>query len=522
MGKTMNLERRVLLILAFFASVTAIFILIVSNKVFSESFHETEVSYYTDIADKISSIVSQKGTYYGAFVQDWGEWTDTYEFMKVKNYDYIAKNLSQSTLEEIDSQFIIFMNRDYTEYYSIAETGRDADLIEIEKAIRKNKLNIEETAFSEENHLILTMSADNRAVLLGVSPVYPSNMDKPANGFLFMGHILDQDFIANLFDEYGYEISIARRNILAKSEQTMIRKNYAMNIEFPSKEMAKINMTLLNKDNEAALNLFYTDKRLLYSSFSSALAKTGMIVIIFFIVITAIVYLLFYKFVTSGILSIVSSLNNMLETSNFSGQIKGTFYGETKTLAKNINTCINNISALRNNLAEISNMDKLTGVSNKRYFDEIFLYEWNKSIREKKPLGLLIIDIDSFRTYNENYSHIMGDKCLARIAGIMREVLKRNTDIIARFGGEEFAVLLSNTDRNGLEKVAEDILEAVRKADIPHAYSDTANHVTVSIGAYSKIPEGQETKEILLLEADKALYEAKKSGKDKYIIGEQK
>jgi diguanylate cyclase (GGDEF)-like protein len=132
---------------------------------------------------------------------------------------------------------------------------------------------------------------------------------------------------------------------------------------------------------------------------------------------------------------------------------------------------------------------------------------------------MLMIDIDDFKAYNDNYGHVQGDSCLRRVAEALASALPRAGDLVARYGGEEFAVLLPATDARGAQRVAERLLAAVRALGIPHAHSPVCPRITVSMGGATSGADGIDTPKALLLAADRALYAAKQRGKDRVCLG---
>jgi diguanylate cyclase (GGDEF)-like protein len=162
----------------------------------------------------------------------------------------------------------------------------------------------------------------------------------------------------------------------------------------------------------------------------------------------------------------------------------------------------------------LSSLDGLTGLFNRRYFDDNLLKEWKQASRDNTPLSLLIVDIDYFKNYNDCYGHLEGDICLRKVAQALYEALLRPTDIVARYGGEEFTAILPNTGSDGVIKVAQRMMDHVVQLDIVHKESSVAEMVTVSIGASSVFPTGKLAVTSLLNRADKALYEAKEQGRN--------
>ena len=169
-------------------------------------------------------------------------------------------------------------------------------------------------------------------------------------------------------------------------------------------------------------------------------------------------------------------------------------------------------------LKNLVNLDGLTEISNRRYFDEFLSKEWFRCRREKQPLALIMIDIDFFKSYNDTYGHIIGDQVLKKIAQVLVDVVNRTSDLVARYGGEEFAVILPNTDIQGTQKIAQDIFTAIQKLSIPHQSSLVSEYITLSLGISIMIPTENQSPEFLINQADKALYLAKAQGRNRIII----
>jgi len=159
-------------------------------------------------------------------------------------------------------------------------------------------------------------------------------------------------------------------------------------------------------------------------------------------------------------------------------------------------------------------IDKLTGLANRRRFDEYLHAEWHRAMREHTPLSLLMLDADHFKLYNDSYGHLRGDDCLRQIAEATVGVVSRIGDLVARYGGEEFAVLLPGTDRQGAMKVAIDIADSLRLRAIPHR-ANPFGVVTLSIGCATLVPELHQDQASLIDIADKALYTAKLRGRNR-------
>jgi len=167
-------------------------------------------------------------------------------------------------------------------------------------------------------------------------------------------------------------------------------------------------------------------------------------------------------------------------------------------------------------LEALASVDPLTGTANRRQLDDTLEHEWRRATRSASPLSFLLLDVDHFKLYNDLYGHLRGDTSLRKIAESALEIFQRSGDTVARFGGEEFAIILPGTDRLGALQLAERLRHTVEERNIEHAGSPY-NVVTVSIGCATLVPERGANMNIIIEAADQALYEAKRSGRNRVI-----
>jgi diguanylate cyclase (GGDEF)-like protein/PAS domain S-box-containing protein len=161
--------------------------------------------------------------------------------------------------------------------------------------------------------------------------------------------------------------------------------------------------------------------------------------------------------------------------------------------------------------------DSLTGLYNRRHFGEQLDREWNRARREQLPLSLLMIDIDRFKNFNDTYGHLAGDRCLSAVADAVRRCFARGSDLVARYGGEEFVVLAPGVERKQARERAELLRQAIAGLEIDVGPEDGLTSVTASIGVATVVPGERTVPEDLLVAADRALYQAKRQGRDRVI-----
>jgi diguanylate cyclase (GGDEF)-like protein len=166
----------------------------------------------------------------------------------------------------------------------------------------------------------------------------------------------------------------------------------------------------------------------------------------------------------------------------------------------------------------MSRTDALTGIANRRWFDECLAQELARAQRSQTPIGMLLMDIDCFKLFNDNYGHAAGDECLIKVARAIHDVVKRPPDLAARYGGEELVCILPDTDIEGVGAVGNTIMDAVRSLAIPHAFSKAVPFVTLSIGGVSVVPEGTLAAKGLIEAADAMLYHSKENGRNRLTL----
>ncbi|MEB0028520.1 PleD family two-component system response regulator [Pseudomonas sp. MH9.2] len=170
-------------------------------------------------------------------------------------------------------------------------------------------------------------------------------------------------------------------------------------------------------------------------------------------------------------------------------------------------------------LQRLMNSDGLTGLSNRRHFDEYLELEWRRALREQSQISLLMIDVDYFKAFNDNFGHLEGDEALRQVSSAIRESCGRSSDLPARYGGEEFALVLPTTSPGGARLLAEKLRQTVEGLNIPHIFSLPGSILTISIGLATMIPQPGSNSRQLIMDADKGLYSAKNNGRNQVVVG---
>lgn len=248
------------------------------------------------------------------------------------------------------------------------------------------------------------------------------------------------------------------------------------------------------------------------------------------------------RFYTATLAGWSGGVIGLLITVHFNGQLEWTLLQRTYTFSSflgmclayatdhqhrenYLQSCLIELTRLKmvdqaRQLETLSQRDALTGLANRRHLDEVITSEWNRSIRYRTPLTVMMIDIDYFKPYNDTLGHPEGDRCLKIIADNIAKTAARSGDLAARYGGEEFLLLFATTDREHAIKQAERLVQLIHELAIPHPASPVSAHVTVSIGVASTIPQLHEQSTDFIKKSDSALYQAKTAGRNRFVVAD--
>lgn len=242
----------------------------------------------------------------------------------------------------------------------------------------------------------------------------------------------------------------------------------------------------------------------------------GAINLIILIVTAAIV-----AFLTSKLIVIIRKVEDvalMIGQGESPSEYPRTISRELTSLVETIATMASEIDRQQEKLTELSLLDSMTGLFNRRKFDEVLEYECKMCNRSNSPLSFLIIDIDYFKKYNDALGHPAGDECLKEVAQLLKQTVHRQTDVVMRLGGEEFGVLMPDTGKEGAVHMAQQIHDTINSAGLPHPDSPVASYVTLSIGLETINPTKNCGGTDLFDRADRALYQAKSEGRNRVVV----
>lgn len=253
------------------------------------------------------------------------------------------------------------------------------------------------------------------------------------------------------------------------------------------------------------------------------MARSGVIGVLAFITLIGASVLIGLWFFNRFIFQPINNMQTEMERSaqgDMSATVGQQTLKEFHALAVAFNTMVRKVESNIQELQRLSSVDGLTGLNNRRHFDLSLDAEWLRAQRDRQELSLLMLDIDYFKQYNDTYGHLGGDDCLRNVSTLLKGMVQRPSDIVSRYGGEEFAILLPNTPSEGAQFLAFKIAAELARLNLPHFSSPLGGRITLSIGCASCLPSPDCRSESLLASADKALYRAKETGRNRVVVAE--
>ncbi len=461
---------------------------------------------------------------------DWAGWDDMYAFVKSPSPQFIASNLVLGTFLDNRINLIYLYDRQgrlvWGEAHEMTE-GRPLALALFEQSHLPEMLALPEQMPSGKSPADFGISGilptEHGPLLLSARPVLTSENRGPTRGTLVMGRLLDASLAADLAEQTRLEFFVGQ------PEPPSEGKNFRFDpdADFPQ----------FDKSHEGRLVTYqiYPDLRgqpafLIRVESPRTLIRTlrSMMrhVVLSLIVAGLALFVLLSTLLQRIILGPVSRLTEHARAIRTDGDLSarihlrrsdeiGQLSCEFDGMMAEIEQKTSELARANGELQRLSHEDMLTRLANRRKFEECLSQEWQRMFRERRPLSLILCDLDFFKLYNDTYGHQEGDRCLRLVAVALRENSRRSTDLVARFGGEEFAIILADTEMEGALAVAEAVRGAVRLLKIPHQSSTIDPCVTLSAGVATLVPEADLAPEVLVSLADQALYHAKQQGRNR-------
>lgn len=452
--------------------------------------------------------------------RDWAEWTEMYDFIRApsKHPAWARSNLAPQSLETADLSFVELLDTQGRVVWAVLPANAPPSL-QIPAAVR-TALARDALAAEGAGKCGLVPLGKHMALACAIRVVH-SDLSGPPAGLVVMVRVLDERRVASLQEQTGFGLRLLAthdipgevqwwRGILSAhrlgTRDLALRMQPQVNVVYlPLADLARQPLAALEVrvPRELFVRTQSLQTRVVVQAIVSALC-------IALLLATAVHWLLIRKLRT-----FIQQLQSLAERAAWERRIVLPGQDELGMLASEVNLMLEMIEAQVKELTALSLTDALTGLANRRAFEMRLTLEFGRARRHGQPLSLLIIDVDFFKRFNDRYGHPAGDAALRTVAGILAAVCGRAVDLASRMGGEEFSLLLPATGMAGAVDMAQRIGQALEAADVAHADSSVASHLTASIGIASLHPS-DESAHALVERADRALYAAKSGGRNRY------
>lgn len=449
--------------------------------------------------------------------RDWAHFDDSYRFIQDLNQDYIDANLVPGVVDDLGVFGLLYLDLEFkTRYGMVQESDRPLFKLISDQIETERDRFLAPEAESGKRVLLYNESA-NQFFWVVFEAVTDSEEKMPINGYLIMIKLMDAEFMEQMSTIFGAPIKIISSHNIGYDGCTKLCKDatFCQRIDFLDNNKAALLITF--KDDSSTHHLLIQSfvVRDLNLQLRNIFVQTLFALIFIGGVIVVAIVMILGRFVLSPIGRAASDFTRCAENKEMSTRLDETGSCEIRQMAISANVMLDEIQSLNEQLQSMAQTDELTGISNKRHFYELYNKNFARAKRNKSLLGIFMIDVDHFKQYNDLYGHLAGDECLNAVAKVLKKTVGRTNDIVARFGGEEFIVVLDAVSASGLAEVCHNFTNALEHAAIKHERSSVSSIVTCSIGAISLIPPRSLESRDLLSQVDQLLYRAKKNGRNR-------
>jgi len=464
---------------------------------------------------------------------DYAIWNDSYEFVTLSSSDprflkYIENNLVDSSFASLNVGGVLILDKSNktiftTRYDFITKTTQTKNQVIfdnlLERALRQ----------TTDNNFGTTINAgiintNIGPVIFAASKILPSsNPLLESRGTFILWTQLDEIAFDQLSSSLELQLKSISIDFLSQEVEyfTYFKQLMVKGVEFLPRNTSDYLYWTINDKSEDPILLIQqkTNKRTFNDSFLSSSLITGFSVSGLILIIISI---FFSRNIISRLTSARSLMTDIIETGDFNRflNVRGKdqidqMFSKFNQLLFYINEQDKALKEQNLHLEQLNLEDPLTGVGNRRNLDTVLEQSWRQCKRFRKPISILMIDIDSFKKYNDHYGHQSGDTVLIKIAQTLQSKIHRATDYFARYGGEEFIVVLMDTDKTHAVSLANKLCQSISSLKLEHDTSSCSDIVTISVGVACTIPNDDQTALELINKADQALYNAKETGRNR-------
>ncbi len=515
-GTIMNVKSRILLTVIPLMVLFALLVNIAFGIFFQNFIKQQEEHQISTATNGLSTYIGDRLSKGQGIANDWGHWDETYDFMESKHPDYIENNLTESTFENLDLNFMVFISSDdnvvYQQFYSLenkAFVQTPPDFHITDNFISFVKLEEDVSSIKKIGGAYYFISSTD---------ITDSSMTKAANGKMIFGREIDLSLQENLEKITGFRFnaisalenagSISKNNIL-----TTLSTAYS-----PAGDSIVIKLAIANQYRmEDSIQIDFEMPRTLYVTSMKKVADFGILNTLLFVIITLVVIMILTNYLTKPFHHLLQEVTAIDTTKDKFLRLAEKGNREFVYIRKSINNLLAKIEDHQERIKNMALYDQLTGIPNRTLFIDILRRDISLSSRTGKIIGVVFIDLDDFKSVNDTLGHEMGDELIRQISKRLSGSIRKH-DTVARFGGDEFLLILNNmAEINDLQKKVEKIMDIFHE---PFLLNKMEYFVTCSAGV-SVYPVDGEDSETLVKNADIAMYNSKSNGKNAYLFCSQ-
>ncbi|MGJ7911613.1 EAL domain-containing protein [Neobacillus sp. LXY-1] len=434
--------------------------------------------------------------------RDWAIWDDTYLFLDNQYPDYLRKNISNATMENIGINFMVFINKNHEVIYQRAYDLNRKKSIDIDIDFYKAFL----PAVHDTNDLnrAFFLKVDDRMTMTSIQPVYQSDREGTSPGWLIMGKWFNERAV----DDLGKKLSL---NLYFK-QSNLTNKHMQIQVQPVSESNIKGSLSIKEYSEQKYYEISILNKRSFYLQKMANIKQITIYLIISTLTLIVLMNILLSRLVTSRVRDLSLQLGEIQTNKDIKTRVRiSKGKDELSSLENSINNMLASLEEKHESVTQLAFYDQLTMLPNRyKLFKEFF----DRTIGKKEELVIFFFDLDGFKWVNDSMGHTIGDMLLVNVCKRVSPVVEEQDGMLARYGGDEFVILLPNTGRAEIERIAENIMLEINRVFQIHSFKIS---VTASIGI-SSYPQDSTTIEPLLQKADIAMYEAKRKGKNQYIF----
>lgn len=455
---------------------------------------------------------------------DWASWDDTYAFIQGEDDNYIEANLGTESFKNGSFDFMMFFDiEENLVWHGIYSEAAD-DVVQNPQLVEQLSLQLarkyQANSFvpsSPEDHFMGLLVVNERPVLFSIRPILTSDNQGPIMGYVVRGRRIDRGLISDYMQQTQVRFK------LTPVEDMNADLDPQLSVSVSDSQTLEVSRYIYSNGIPVLFLQSYYPRNI---SLQGKLAvQTALITsVVLGVILLVMQWYVLQLLVIGPISKLKETASSITESQDYRQRTSITSKDEIGGLSQQLNNMLDAIETreekLQDALKELKHLsvtDSLTKIPNRLQFDSVSRIEWRRMCRDRMPLSIIMCDVDYFKQYNDFYGHIGGDDCLVTIASALATTVARPADLVARYGGEEFVLLLPNTDIQGAEFIAAKVMKHLADLDIPHSKSEVSNQVTVSMGISSVVPDAGKSLRQLLTHADDALYEAKLTGRNRYI-----